>query len=93
MNTLYNFSSFLRKALSVMRSRVPRNHFNFSSDSHARSAAPVQLNWTCLYTNLVYKITNLLIFPEETLDNYKLKNNHLYSLFNTTVINSLVLYF
>ena len=35
----------------------------------------------------------LLAALEETLDNYKLKNNHLYSLFNTTVINSLVLYF
>ena len=57
----------MRKALSVMRSRVPRNHFNFSSDSHAWSAVPVQLNWTCLYTNVVYKITNLLIFPEGTL--------------------------
>ena len=31
----------MRKALSVMRSRVSRNHFNFSSDSHAWSAAPV----------------------------------------------------
>ena len=50
-----------------MRSRVLRNHFNFSSDSHAWSAAPVQLSWTCLYTNVVYKITHLLIFPEGTL--------------------------
>ena len=50
-----------------MCSRVPRNHFNFSSNSHAWSAVPVQLNWTCLYTNVVYKITNLLIFPEGIL--------------------------
>ena len=41
--------------------------YSFSSDPHAWSAAPVQLNWTCLYTNVVYKIANLLIFPEVTL--------------------------
>ena len=27
----------------------------------------MQLDWTCLYTNVVYKITHLLIFPEGTL--------------------------
>ena len=41
--------------------------YPFTSDSHAWSAAPVQLDWTCLYTNVVYKITHLLIFPEGTL--------------------------
>ena len=44
---------------------VLSNYF-FSSDSHAWSAAPVQLDWTCLYTNVAYKITHLLIFPEGT---------------------------
>ena len=27
----------------------------------------MQLSWTCLYTNVVYKITTILIFPEGTL--------------------------
>ena len=51
----------------MMLSRVPRNYFNFSSDSHAWSAAPVYLKWTCLYTNLAYEIIHILFFPEETL--------------------------
>ena len=42
-------------------------NYSFGSESHAWSAAPVQLDWTCLYTNVVYKITHLLIFPEGTL--------------------------
>ena len=42
-------------------------NYSFSSDSHAWSAAPVQSDWTCLYTNVAYKITNNLIFPKGTL--------------------------
>ena len=40
---------------------------SFSSASHAWSALSVQLKWTCLYTNGSYEITDLLIFPEGTL--------------------------
>ena len=40
---------------------------SFSSDSHVWSAAPVQLNWTCRYTNVAYKSTNIFTFPERTL--------------------------
>ena len=39
----------------------------FSADSVVWSAAPVQLDWTCFYTNVVYKITHILFFPERTL--------------------------
>ena len=57
----------MHKSPSVMRSRVPLNHFNVSADSHAWNAAPVELDWTCLYTNVVWKITNILIFPDGAL--------------------------
>ena len=42
-------------------------HSSFSSDSHAWSAAPVHLKWTCIYTNVAYEITNLLIFPSMSI--------------------------
>ena len=43
------------------------SNYSFSSESHSWSAAPVQLDWTSLYTNVVYKVSHLLTFPEGTL--------------------------
>ena len=58
---LYTFFILLPNSLMIWC------NYTFSSDSHAWSAAPVQLTWTCLYTNVTYAITNILIFPDGTL--------------------------
>ena len=63
----FHFYHFLGTPPPPSRLLVILYNFSFSSDSHAWSAAPVQLNWTCLYNNVAYKITIILIFSEGTL--------------------------
>ena len=75
-----------------MRRRVPRNHFNFSSDSHAWSAAPVHLKWTCLYTNVAYEIIHFLIFPEGTLQLTLHDNTAVHFLYRSTQWTEFVLF-
>ena len=63
----FHFYPFVVTPPSPFRLFVILYNSSFSSDSHAWSAAPVQLNWTCFYTNVAYKIRNILVFPEGTL--------------------------
>ena len=66
MNKLH-FNAFVSIPPSPLFLLVILSNSSFSSASHAWSAASVQLKWICLYTNVAYEITDLLIFPEGTL--------------------------
>ena len=57
----------MRKALCVMRSRVPRNHFTFSADSHAWQAVSLDFTWQCVLNDIRYPITHLMILPDGTI--------------------------
>ena len=50
-----------------MCSRVPRNHFNFSADSHAWHAVSLDFTWQCVLNDIRYPITHLMILPEGTI--------------------------
>ena len=50
-----------------MRSRVFRNHFNFSADSHAWQAVSLDFIWQCVLNDIRYPITHLMILPVGTI--------------------------
>ena len=53
----------MRKALFVMRSRVPRNYFNFSDGSHTWQTVSLDFTWQCVLNDIRYPITQLMILP------------------------------
>ena len=50
-----------------MPSRVPRNHFTFSADSHAWQAVSLDFTWQCVLIEIRYPITHLMILLEGTI--------------------------
>ena len=50
-----------------MRSRVPRNRFIFSADSHAWKAVSLDFTRQCVLNDIRYPITHLIILPEGTI--------------------------